>query len=260
MVARRFLTVVRAPATAWFALLVVVLTGTLTVSVRIAMHAPDTTMGQPEVRAVRYAALGGLSEVGFEADGASSQTFGSVIALPYEEPTFHDRDRNRTRPPVPDPTPTPPIDDDDDDDDGEEITAPLLVTAVADRRSAAQGDRIIYTFSVTNVSEQVHENIIAETHVPAGTYAAGSCTGFTNEGTLDAPMCVDLAGLPASGSDDRHLLRAIGTMQPGATARWELVVRVGSDTADAFVIGNHCRVRTTAAVIVPSSDVWVTVV
>lgn len=250
------MTVVRAPATRWSALLVVVLTGTLTVSVRVAMRTPDTTMGPQDVRAVRYAALGGLSEVGFEADGASSQTFGSVIALPYREPTPDRTHRNRTRPPVVDPPPEPPP---DDGDDGEEITAPLLVTAVADRTTAAQGDRIVYAFSVTNVSDRVHENVIAETHIPAGTYAAGSCTGFTNEGTLDAPMCADVAGLPATGSDDHHLLRPIGTMQPGATAQWELVVRVGSDTADAVVIGNHCRVRTTAAVIVPSSDVWVTV-
>lgn len=260
MVARRVSAVVRAvvraPATRWVTVLLVVLTGTLTVSVRMAMRAPDASVRQRDVRDERYVALEELAEVGFEADDASTQGLGSVLAFAY--PT-----------PVPNPTaprpPRPPVIDDPvdpgpgDGGDGEEVLPPMVVTAVADRATAAQGEPIVYTFSVTNVSDVAQENIIAETHVPTGTYAAGSCAGFTNEGTLDAPVCADTAGLPASGSDDYHVLRPLGTMQPGATAQWKLMVRVGSDTPDGAVIGNHCRARTTGAVVVPSSDVWVAV-
>lgn len=258
MVARRLIAAVRAPTTRWLTLLVVVLAATLTVSVRAAMRAPDVTVAHQDARTVRYATLGGLPEVGFEADDASTQGSGRVIALPEPQPGPGGSSPRPTRaPPTDDPVIEP--DPDDDDDDGEEIRDPLGVTANSDRTHAGQGDPITYTFSVTNTSDVVQENVIAETHIPAGTYAAGSCAGLADEGTLQPPTCADVPGLPASGSDDYHVLRSLGTMQPGARAQWQLKVRVGADTADGVAVVNHCRARTTTAVVVASSDVWVTV-
>lgn len=254
LITPRLITAVRAPTTRWLVTLVVVLAATLTVSVRAAMRASDVTVAHQDARTVRYAALGALSEVGFEVDDASTQGSGSVVPLTYAEPTPDRTPSGPTRPPTVDPPVVEPP-----PDDGEEIRDPLVVTAVADRTYASQGDPITYTFSVTNVSDIQHDNVIAETHIPSGTYAAGSCTGLVDEGTLQPPVCADAPGLPASGSDDYHMLRSIGTMQPGGRVEWKLTVRVGSDAADGAAIVNHCRARSSQTVSVASSDVFVAV-
>lgn len=235
----------------WLVALALALTGTLATSVWVAVRAGDHEYGHTDGRAVSYSALSAMQEVRFEGELARTQTLGDISPLvdPRPRPT-------PTRDPVVDPDP----DTDDDDDDGDEIGTPdpVLVTVVADRESAEQSESILYTFTVENVSDEPQQNIIAEMHIPSGTYPAGSCSGFADEVTMQPPVCADVPGLPATGTDDYHVLRTIASIAPGAIEEWRLIVRVGADTPDGATILQHCRVRIASAPY-PSEEVAVVV-
>lgn len=262
----------RSTMTRWISGLAVGLVLTMSASVGVAVRAPDAAWSRAEERSVSYAALGGMQEVTFTSDQASVQApRGRVVQspawqMPTPEPTpsFGEGPTPRPTGPAPVPSDEPEEDDEDDaeddDDLGDELGAPdpLVVSASSDRAAAGQSDAIVYTFSVQNISTLPIEGVIAETHIPSGTYAAGSCSGFVDEGTTQAPVCADVPGLPATGSDDHHLLRFLGTLQPGQRVTWTLKVRVGSDTPDGATIIEHCRARA-ASIVVPSDDIIVSV-
>lgn len=232
----------------WLIALSFALTGTLTTSVWVAVRAGDRAYAHRGGRGASYSALIAMQEVRFEGELARTQTFGDIspVVGPRPRPT-------PARDPIVEPEPDP-------DDDGEEMGTPdpVVVTVVADRESAGQGESIVYTFTVENVSEETQKNIIAEMHIPSGTYPAGSCSGFADEVTMQPPACADVPGLPATGTDDYHVLRTIASIAPGAIEEWRLIVRVGADTPDGAMILEHCRVRIASAPY-PSEEVAVVV-
>lgn len=246
----------RTPTARWMASLAVGLVLTLLSSVTVALRATDRGLKGEPSRAVSYSALGAMEEIGFEIEQARTQSDGDIVSLPGTRRTPHPKPTSSRKPHGDEP-----VDPDPDDDDGDELGEPdpLKVTASVDRTTAAQNDAITYTFSIENISDVVVSRIVAEQHIPAGTYAAGSCSGLTDEGTLQPPVCADVPGLPASGSDDYHVLRAIGDLQPGQRVEWTLKVRVGSDTPDGAAVVEHCRARGNA-VLVPSEEVVVLVI
>jgi uncharacterized repeat protein (TIGR01451 family) len=265
------LAVLRSPTARWVAVLASSLAVTLIASVNVAVRAPDHAWSRAEARAVSYAALGSMQEVNFETEMAFAQAprarsvapVWTITPTPTGTGTLSPRPSPRPTSFDPEPPEEPIVEEEEEDDGdlGDELGSPdpLTVSAASNRATAGQSDAITYSFSVKNVSSAPVENIVAEMHIPAGTYAAGSCSGLVDEGTMQPPVCADVPGLPATGSDDHHVLRVIGTLQPGQQVAWTLKVRVGADTSDGATIINHTRARA-GSIVVPSDEVLVLVV
>lgn len=136
--------------------------------------------------------------------------------------------------------------------------AALTVRISADRDRAAPGGKITYTVVVRNVGTADASNVVAESHVPAGTSMATGDGCVNGGGTATSP-CLPVDQPGEGGSSRDHISQRFDTIVPGGLAVWRFTVTVNLDTPVKTVIRNHAHAAATDVPSVTSDDVVMTV-
>lgn len=147
--------------------------------------------------------------------------------------------------------PTPPVDGTDRRHIPASVLPEVTIRMIADRATAAPGETIVYTVSLTNASEQVAPEVQAFSHTPQGTeYVPDAlCRGETLSMEEDRGFaggtkpCVDPGPhAPHLTTDLEHDLQVgWGHVKPGETVTWRFAVRVRAELPPGTLVTNHAH-------------------
>jgi uncharacterized repeat protein (TIGR01451 family) len=136
--------------------------------------------------------------------------------------------------------------------------AALVVEIAADRQSAKPGDTITYAVEVQNVGTVVATNVVALSHVPAGT-SLSSSNECIQSGSLAQPVCVAPSSPGGSDPSTDHISHSMSSIPAGGLAIWRFTVVVNVSTPHGTIITNHAHAEAGNGLWVTSDSVEVSV-